>query len=562
MTQLRHLLAKDLRRLRWSIAVWCVLVAARALIDTAGADVALGGFGLQFAISQLSWLLSLVSVLLLALLLSRLVHEDPLVGGDTFWITRPIAPGALMTAKLVFAALFFIVVPMVGGVIAASAFRTSGRDLVRILPVLALDQSILVALLMAIAAMTPSLVRYALAIVGLIVALVGMMAVMLFAAVMTQGIQEGGHAGPPDHTQAVVFGLLIVCTALAVIVYQYRKRRPARALAIAGAGLVLAIVVADRWPWSFAVFPRSETAAPPPDSPAFTVSLDGSRPRVTQTQELLSRRAARRDVSAPATVEGMPREFVLGAITARSRFELPGGAVLESDADRWRGTALYSGSAGAPGPSIEAALGGARLLAGSGLPYDRALVGEWPVLLRVDERDFAGHRAERGRLSATLDVTFRRPIVRVTLPLAFGAAAHVDARHVTIVGVIRRAAGCTILLRHAYVEPLLSVLPYRNFVYVLRNRTRNEAAASEVRPIFDAFAATNSTFFVGGLHVGGHGFVLEQYELVFPAIGRPDEPQADLDDAWLAGAELVILEIIPAGRITRTVTLDGFRMSP
>jgi hypothetical protein len=62
--------------------------------------------------------------------------------------------------------------------------------------------------------------------------------------------------------------------------------------------------------------------------------------------------------------------------------------------------------------------------------------------------------------------------------------------------------------------------------------------------------------------VGGRGFVLEQYELQFPAEARPEGPSVDLDEAWLAGSELVILETIPAGLISRTVTIDGFRMTP
>jgi len=63
-------------------------------------------------------------------------------------------------------------------------------------------------------------------------------------------------------------------------------------------------------------------------------------------------------------------------------------------------------------------------------------------------------------------------------------------------------------------------------------------------------------------HVGGRGFVLEQYELHFPAGVRPESPSVDLDEAWLAGSELPILETIPAGRISGTVTIDGFRMAP
>src|SRR5439155_24848480 len=101
MNQVAHIFSKDLRRLRWSVVGWSALVGTRMLINTAGADIALGGFGPQLGIGELSALLSLMYVLLLALLISRLVHDEPLVGRDAFWITRPIAPAALMAAKLV-----------------------------------------------------------------------------------------------------------------------------------------------------------------------------------------------------------------------------------------------------------------------------------------------------------------------------------------------------------------------------------------------------------------------------------------------------------------------------
>jgi len=35
-----------------------------------------------------------------------------------------------------------------------------------------------------------------------------------------------------------------------------------------------------------------------------------------------------------------------------------------------------------------------------------------------------------------------------------------------------------------------------------------------------------------------------------------------LDGSWLQGAELVVVEMIPAGAIERTLVVDGFRMAP
>ena len=240
MTGVGHIAAKDLRRLRWVIVGWLAILAARTLIATAGADVALAGFGPQVGINEASQLISIVDVLLLALLISSLVHDDPLVGREAFWITRPIAPGSLMTAKLAFAAIFFLVVPLTGSVIVAASFGMRAGEIVKTIPVFVLKQLILVTLLMALAVITPSLARYVLAIAGAISALVIFTAsAVLVALLWTTDIAENGEGPLPDPTPGVVAGTLMVVVAVAVIVYQYRRRRVGRALAVAGMGAIV-----------------------------------------------------------------------------------------------------------------------------------------------------------------------------------------------------------------------------------------------------------------------------------------------------------------------------------
>jgi hypothetical protein len=563
MSQVRHIFSKDLRRLRWSIIGWSALVGARTQIDTVGADIALGGFGPQLGIEELSVLLSVMYLLLLALLVSRLVHDEPLVGRDAFWITRPIAPGALMAAKLVFATLFFIVVPLAGGVIVAAAFGTGPGDIARTIPVFALNQFILVTLLIALAAVTPSLTRYALAIVGVIAAVVTLTASAIFVALWaTAEISDGSDAGLPDPTPAVVGGILVVLIALAVIVYQYRTRRLGRALTIAGIGTAVLLLITARWNWSFADQPRFEIAAAPQDTPALTVSLDGSRPRVSDAFTFRRRTSPRKEIAAHAIVAGVPPEFNVRTIVARSRLELPAGEVLQTGGNSPSAvlSAYAGGSIAGRTTTVEAALGGVRLLTGSN-SLDGSSSEQWPIVVRVDEGDFVRHRAEPGRLTANLDLIFERAVARDVLPLADGATRDVTAMRVRIVRVIRRATGSTVLLRRSYVESLFSTPRYRDFIYVLRNRTRGEAAGSDVQPLSQGGFSAGG-FSMAAPHVGGRGFVLEQYELHFPVRTRPDTPAVDLDEAWLAGSELAILETIPAGRISRTVTIEGFRMAP
>ena len=114
MNQVLHIFKKDLRRLRWALVAWIAVVAARLILKTFGAELSFGTVGLQIVISNISDLLLFAGILLLALIVSGLVHNEPLVGADAFWLTRPIGRSALLSAKLLFAVLFLVAVPTAG----------------------------------------------------------------------------------------------------------------------------------------------------------------------------------------------------------------------------------------------------------------------------------------------------------------------------------------------------------------------------------------------------------------------------------------------------------------
>jgi len=112
MSEPWHILRKDLRRLRWPLMAWVLIVAGRMIVATTGAAAAFGNLGLQLAVDNLSVLVTVIDLLMLALIVSWLVHDEPLVGVDAFWLTRPIDPLRLMAAKLVFAAVFLVAAPV------------------------------------------------------------------------------------------------------------------------------------------------------------------------------------------------------------------------------------------------------------------------------------------------------------------------------------------------------------------------------------------------------------------------------------------------------------------
>jgi hypothetical protein len=151
MPQAIHIFRKDLHRLRWAVIGWCAIVASRTVLATAGPDISLRTAEMELAVDHLSDMLGLVYVLLHFVLVSRLVHDEPLVGRNAFWITRPIAPGALMAAKLGFVGLFFLSVPLAGSIIIAGWFGTDARGIAHTIPVFLLNHLVLTTIMLVFA---------------------------------------------------------------------------------------------------------------------------------------------------------------------------------------------------------------------------------------------------------------------------------------------------------------------------------------------------------------------------------------------------------------------------
>src|SRR5439155_25164007 len=100
MSHVLHVFKKDVRRLRWVIIAWIAVFVARLIFKTAGAELSFDAMRLQFVVGNVSELLLFSEILLLALIVSGLVHDEPLVGADAFWLTRPIGARTLLAAKL------------------------------------------------------------------------------------------------------------------------------------------------------------------------------------------------------------------------------------------------------------------------------------------------------------------------------------------------------------------------------------------------------------------------------------------------------------------------------
>lgn len=168
MNRALHIVRKDLRRLRWVLMAWTFVVATRVLLETVGSAALFAGSETEIIVEWLSGLTRLIEVLMPALLVSLLVHDEPLVGYDAFWLTRPFDRRALFAAKLGLVTAFLIVLPVAGKAVVMALFDAEPGQFARATPAFVLTYTWWTFPLVAVATLTSSLTRFVLTIVGAI----------------------------------------------------------------------------------------------------------------------------------------------------------------------------------------------------------------------------------------------------------------------------------------------------------------------------------------------------------------------------------------------------------
>lgn len=254
MNQSGHIFAKDARHLRWEIGIMLVLTAAWTWTypydfmpdwwtssRTANPE----------ALRNVGAFLTLLVPVSWWVLITRLVHDENLVGDKQWWITKPYMWGELLGAKVLFLAAF-ICVPLAAAqcvLLETGGFRPFA-DLPGLVTNLILLAGLVVIPLMSLAAVTASFGRMTLTLLGLLVAMIAGIAVLAW-------IGPGGGFGVPA---AAVFSFAVIaggCGAVVVLQYARRMVWQARvALAVAAALFVGGAVVSGSSAVVHMTYPR------------------------------------------------------------------------------------------------------------------------------------------------------------------------------------------------------------------------------------------------------------------------------------------------------------------
>jgi hypothetical protein len=548
-----HLLRTDVKRLAGLIVAWLAIVATLTALDIIGPGLA--SVRAQETLSVVRGLLGATRNLLLVLLVVLAVQMHPLVGTEAFWMTRPIPPLTLLRTKILLLWSAVTLVLVLAEVMAMAAYGVSARTMVLIALQTVLSETLWLLLVMAGAALTLNLARFAMLCGAIVAALAVSLSISLSIAMAT--MDDGGpdHLPGPaeaDGTTALLGMLLIVAATAALLVVQYRTRSRVRSVVAGGAGLAIAFIVPSLW--------KVPLMARPSEPPAWT--RDGAAIRLvpdwstlTTTQELSLFRDDRvvRAVRARVAVDSL-QPFWSANMT------LLAGAMYLQDGTVWTGPARGGYTALGLVGDVQA---GAHTAAANLLDVERLLgaakYDDQATLMLAPVEAFTRTPTVEGRYEGTFRVDLTRYDVVGTVPLQPGTEHRARDHRIAIQRMVPSDRSAAVFIREAraiapYPAPRLT-----HFEFYLRNARLREAVAGMVDGMATSGSFLNGVI-GGGWHVstdfGLSGFSARALRLRFPAHQIPDDESLRLDSAWLADAELVIVRSAVEASVQRTLRAD------
>lgn len=559
MKLLAHLIAADVRRFRGLIAVWVAIVLADALVDAMRPLSADPGF--SQALMLMAELLGVARGLFLVLLVPLVVHAHPAVGSDAFWMTRPVPPRSLLLSKLILLSTLLIVLPLLRDLTFMGISRVPVREMALVAVQGSLLRALYLTVLICAAAITPNLARFAILCGAALLSLTLVIAVTARIAISDiddiaidrAPFSNGGHLLPivwgPDMTPFVVGSLLMIVAGFALLVVQYSGRSLRRSVTFGLAGVIGAWLVAEVWPWPL-FQPRLEIPAWAQSPPALTLAADRATGGVDSAAGWSDRPRRWRTVRARVWLSGVDPSWVATARLARATLDLGGGARLVSRG-HYHSASVPSGEENMPPlrRTFRNVLGVRRLIE-SGPPR-----GEMPVVFVLREDDFERHRSKTGTYQGQFLIGLSHVSIAAILPVERGAKYQHGAYRFRIDAFHQQAAGLTVRARISNVSTMFDRRPRPTYFYYLRNQRRSEAAAGLQRPFFE------DDFFLRLFGVHGSadtsGFTSGATVIRFPEAHGNTEALIEIDSAWLADAELVIVRMTGEGSVPRALEFDG-----
>jgi hypothetical protein len=551
MNLISHQFRKDCVRLRVPIALWLLLVLLRAALIMPGiAEPGEDAF-LQMMFRTLTTVVPLLQTILLLVMVPLLIQEEPLVGTTAFWFTRPIDGRMLFKSKMLFVVAVLILPPLLTEIAILGIHGSSAMQLVLAVPEILLEDGKFLAYVVILSALTQTFARYALLGASLFIGfflLVIVGASILWYFDLPAFLKGGGGANRTDSAY-VASTIFLIAIAAMILVGQYRTRDTRRTWIRVGITFLASLLISHYWPWAFLRHQHEQREAGI-DTSAVTIALstDPRSRRISDSFRYRSRDEAKKSISGQLEISGLPPGYVAEPSKITASLKFPDGRVVTYEGyeysrfDRSWNTNV-----------IQHTLDSSKIL------NAQRQRGTQVTLLSVNDELFGKYSTSPAAYSAEVEFVIKRYEAAANLPIRAKARYDRGSEHAVITQVLKQTGGATILLRESEVSLFFAGDRHhyemanvfgRPTIYILWNKEQAEALwpVEEPGPGFeflDLFQTRLRTF---------------PLAMRYSALTATGQKLTELNDPWLANAELVRIEAKEVGRFSKTVKVDGFIM--
>jgi multisubunit Na+/H+ antiporter MnhC subunit len=556
-----HLFAWDVRRLRVLLVIWLLAVIAEGAMTGLRPFVSVDP-SLREWTAVVASLLWLTTIVLGFAMVSLVVHGHPTVGSNAFWMTRAIPPRALFASKLLLLALVLVVVPAMIDAFLLIAHRVPLPISSGVVAQNVTLRTVLAILLMIGAVMTLNLPRFAFlcgaALFTLAVAMALLMAMTLANPTDDPPVRTDERSDDP--TALIVFNVLFVATAVVTLAVQYRTRLRRRSVPVGVAGAVIAAFIASEWPAPF-LRPRLIVPAWAYQPQALVVSVEPDTISTNARHVYFPDRASEwSTVNGRVNIAGVETGWVADMALREATLELANGTTLRSPAG-WRTSVLVAGSGYVQPRAIVRDVLGVEQLFEATPREPEPPPSNLPILFSIRQRELSQHAPARGRYRGRLNVHLTHYGIAGVMPLAPGSMHHHGGYRLVIDRIAQPGGEVAVIARESRASSMWERRPWAAHSFYLRNRERGQAVAVSDYELQGGFSLWRvlpiGDFSVGTSHQGS-GFFTRGVVMSIPPRYNPRAETLDVDQAWLAGAELVIVRRTEEGWVERTVEIPDF----
>jgi hypothetical protein len=331
MGQAIHVFKKDIRHLRFEIAIAVTVVGLFAFIET---KHALWPVDAVNSMTPAVYLALLLLPVAWWMLIGRVIHDEALPGDRQFWITRPYSWRSVLIAKLLFIAAFVNLPILIAQVVIVRAYGFSlGAGLAGLLWNQVLFTVVFVLPVLAMSALTDGFVQL---IAGILTPCVIALALAGLSFNFRPQLVVMSVAGPfsigAEWVRYYLTFIIVTVAALAILLWQYSRRGTAVARCFAAAAWILVAMV-------FYFISSSEAFRI--DSALSRKQADLSATRLVSDSGVkkphVSFRQGGEDVrvSVPFQITGLPSGTTARIEYLSGSFQTPDGTTWNSDGFSW-----------------------------------------------------------------------------------------------------------------------------------------------------------------------------------------------------------------------------------